>query len=158
MAPYVRTVKTASGATAVQIVHSSRRGSRDIEHIGSVRDDPQLEILKAAARQRIAGRQGELDLLEHVGRDTDGNQRGEAGRPPAAGPGVPGFRAELGTRTPRQVSYVCSWIPLVVRRGQRIRGREGCPAGRREAVGALELAGHVALIGEASVDGDLGKR
>ena len=31
---YVRTVKTASGATAVQIVHSSRRGSRDIKHMG----------------------------------------------------------------------------------------------------------------------------
>jgi hypothetical protein len=29
--PYVRTVKTASGATAVQIVRSPRRGSRDIE-------------------------------------------------------------------------------------------------------------------------------
>ena len=33
---YVRTVKTASGATAVQIVWSSRRGSRNIEHVGSV--------------------------------------------------------------------------------------------------------------------------
>ena len=32
---YVRTVKTASGARAVQIVHSSRKGSREIEHIGS---------------------------------------------------------------------------------------------------------------------------
>ena len=45
--PYVRTVKTASGATAVQIVYSSRRGSREIEHIGSVHDDGELEILKA---------------------------------------------------------------------------------------------------------------
>ena len=36
---YVRTVKTASGATAVQIVHSSRRGSREIEHLGSAHDD-----------------------------------------------------------------------------------------------------------------------
>lgn len=60
--PYVRTVKTASGATAVQIVHSSRRGSRDIEHIGSARDDAELELLKAAARQRLAAGQGELDL------------------------------------------------------------------------------------------------
>jgi hypothetical protein len=32
---YIRTVKTASRATAVQIVHSNRRGSREIEHIGS---------------------------------------------------------------------------------------------------------------------------
>lgn len=34
--PYVRTVKTASGATAVQTVYSSHRGSRDIAHIGLV--------------------------------------------------------------------------------------------------------------------------
>jgi len=60
--PYVRTVKTASGATAVQIVYSSHRGSRDIEHIGSAHDDAELELLKAAARQRLAAGQGELDL------------------------------------------------------------------------------------------------
>jgi len=59
---YVRTVKTASGATAVQIVHSSRRGSRRIEHIGSAHDDAQLEALKIAARQRLALGQDQLDL------------------------------------------------------------------------------------------------
>jgi hypothetical protein len=59
---YVRTVKTASGATAVQIVHSTRRGSRDIEHVGSAHDDAELEALKAAARQRLAAGQGELDF------------------------------------------------------------------------------------------------
>ncbi len=59
---YVRTVKTASGATAVQIVYSSRRGSRNIEHLGSAHDDGELEALKAAARQRLAAGQGELDL------------------------------------------------------------------------------------------------
>jgi len=48
--PYVRTVKTASGATAVQIVYSSHRGSRDIEHIGSAHDDAELELLKTVAR------------------------------------------------------------------------------------------------------------
>ena len=62
MSPYVRTVKTASGATAVQIVRSSRRGSRDIEHLGSAHDDAGVEVLKAAARQRLAAGQGELDL------------------------------------------------------------------------------------------------
>ena len=62
MVPYVRTVKTASGATAVQIVYSSRRGARDIEHIGSAHDDAELAVLKAAARQRMAAGQGELDL------------------------------------------------------------------------------------------------
>ena len=59
--PYVRTVKTASGAVAVQIVCSSHRGSREIEHIGSAHDDLELELLKAAARQRLAAGQGELD-------------------------------------------------------------------------------------------------
>jgi hypothetical protein len=62
VAPYVRTVKTASGATAVQIVYSSRRGARDIEHIGSAHDDAELAVLKAAAQQRMAAGQGELDL------------------------------------------------------------------------------------------------
>jgi len=66
--PYVRTVRTASGATAVQIVWSSRRGSRDIEHVGSAHDDAELELLKAAARQRMAAGQGELELLEAVAR------------------------------------------------------------------------------------------
>ena len=55
--PYVRTVKTTSGATAVQIVWSSRRGSREIEHLGSAHDEAELEALKAAARQRIAAGQ-----------------------------------------------------------------------------------------------------
>jgi hypothetical protein len=69
---YVRTVKTASGATAVQIVHSSRRGARDIEHIGSAHSEQELELLKAAARQRLAAGQGELDLGLDTGADGGG--------------------------------------------------------------------------------------
>jgi hypothetical protein len=46
----------------VQIVHSSRRGSRDIEHIGSAHDEVQLAALRAVARQRLAAGQVELDL------------------------------------------------------------------------------------------------
>ena len=64
---YVRTVRTASGATAVQIVWSSRRGSRRIEHIGSGHDEAEVEALRAAARQRLAGGQTELDLGLDVG-------------------------------------------------------------------------------------------
>ncbi|MGQ0626287.1 MAG: IS1634 family transposase [Sporichthyaceae bacterium] len=59
---YVRTVKTSSGATAVQIVHSSRRGSRNIEHLGSAHDEAELAALKAAAATRLAAGQDELDL------------------------------------------------------------------------------------------------
>jgi hypothetical protein len=60
--PYVRTGKTSSGATAVQIVYSYHRGSRQIEHLGSAHDDAGVELLKAAARQKLAAGQGELDL------------------------------------------------------------------------------------------------
>src|SRR4051795_69814 len=59
---YVRTVGTASGARAVQIVWSSRRGARRIEHLGSAHDDGELEALRAAGRERIAAGQQALDL------------------------------------------------------------------------------------------------
>jgi hypothetical protein len=58
----VRTVKTSSGAVAVQIVWSWRKGSRSIEHIGSAHDDVELAALKAAAAARLAAGQTELDL------------------------------------------------------------------------------------------------
>jgi hypothetical protein len=73
----MRTVKTASGAAAVQIVYSSRRGARDIEHIGSAHDEAELEALKAVARQRLAAGQDELDL----GLERAGPVKGGAGGP-----------------------------------------------------------------------------
>jgi hypothetical protein len=76
--PYVRTVRTSSGATAVQIVYSYHRGSRQIEHIGSAHDEAELELLKAVARQRLAAGQEELDLgLER----TEPARRGAGGGP-----------------------------------------------------------------------------
>jgi len=62
VSPHIRTVKTSSGARAVQIVYSRRSGARQIDHIGSAHDDAELETLKAVARQRLAAGQGELDL------------------------------------------------------------------------------------------------
>jgi Transposase DDE domain len=59
---YVRTVKTTSGAIAVQIVWSWRKGSRSIEHLGSAHDDVELAALKATAAERLAAGQTELDL------------------------------------------------------------------------------------------------
>ena len=47
ISPHVRTVKTASGATAVQIVYSFRQGSRDLEHVGSAHDEVELKLLLA---------------------------------------------------------------------------------------------------------------
>ena len=62
MSPYVRTVKTGSGARAVQIVHSSWRGSREIEHIGSGHTPGEVEVLKTVAQQRLHIDQDTLDF------------------------------------------------------------------------------------------------
>ena len=67
----MRTVKTASGAVAVQIVHANRRGSREIEHIGSAHTPAEVELLKAAARRRLHVDQETLDF-------GDGRPEGEA--------------------------------------------------------------------------------
>ena len=58
----MRTVKTSSGATAVQVVWSWRKGSRSIEHLGSAHDEVELAALKTAAAERLAAGQTELDL------------------------------------------------------------------------------------------------
>ncbi len=58
----MRTVKTKSGATAVQILHSNRRGSREIEHIGSAHTNAEVAALKAAATDRLAAGQQQLDF------------------------------------------------------------------------------------------------
>ena len=59
---YVRTVRTSSGAVAVQVVWKFARGSRDIEHLGSAHTDAEVELLKAVAAQRIAAGQDQLPL------------------------------------------------------------------------------------------------
>ena len=59
---YVRTVKTSSGATAVQIVWKYHRGAREIEHLGSAHTLAEVELLQVAAAQRIAAGQDELPL------------------------------------------------------------------------------------------------
>ena len=60
----MRKVKTASGATAVQIVSKSGGVRRIVEHLGSARDETELEALLEAGRQKIAAWQGQglLDL------------------------------------------------------------------------------------------------
>jgi hypothetical protein len=47
---------------AVAAVSRLAKRPRDIEHIGSAHDDAEPEQVKAAARQRLAAGQGELDL------------------------------------------------------------------------------------------------
>ena len=64
VSPFVRKVKTASGATAVQIVSKSGGVRRIVEHLGSAHDETELEVLLEAGRQKIAAWQGQglLDL------------------------------------------------------------------------------------------------
>ena len=45
---YVGTVRTASGAMAVQIVWSARGGHLELEHIGSGHDAAEVEALRSA--------------------------------------------------------------------------------------------------------------
>ncbi|MDZ5089154.1 IS1634 family transposase, partial [Mycolicibacterium parafortuitum] len=46
----------------MQIVWSTRRGSRKIEHLGSAHDEAGIAALRAAAAQRLAAGQAQLDL------------------------------------------------------------------------------------------------
>ena len=62
MAPYVRKVKTGSGATAVQIVEKRSGVRRIVEHLGSAHDEMELALLMQAARDKLATGQDELDL------------------------------------------------------------------------------------------------
>lgn len=60
---WVRRVRTASGATAVQIAESVAGRRRIVRHLGSARDDVELGLLMAEARRLLADdAQGELDL------------------------------------------------------------------------------------------------
>ena len=62
MGSFVRRVKTASGATAIQIVHKRGRRVLGIEHVGSAHDEGQLALLLEAARVRLNAGQQELPL------------------------------------------------------------------------------------------------
>jgi Transposase DDE domain len=57
---HVCTVRTASGATAVQIVEKRNGRRRIVEHIGSAHDEAELAALMGAARQRVHGVQDDM--------------------------------------------------------------------------------------------------
>ncbi|GJO36533.1 Transposase DDE domain protein [Mycobacterium marinum] len=60
---WIRRVRTASGATAVQIAESVDGRRRIVRHVGSARDDAELGLLIEQARRLLADdTQGELDL------------------------------------------------------------------------------------------------
>lgn len=67
-------------------------GLWDIEHVGSAHDDVELELLKTAARQRLAAGQCELDLAWRPVRRAGAADQRVADRLPArcAAGGLPG--------------------------------------------------------------------
>ena len=62
MGSFVRRVKTASGATAVQIVHKRGRQVVGIDHVGSTHDQDRLALLVETAKQRLHADQHALEL------------------------------------------------------------------------------------------------
>ncbi len=65
VSPYPRKVKTASGATAVQVVIKDNGVRRIVEHLGSAHDEAKLATLMRLGHQLLAGQQV-LDLLAEV--------------------------------------------------------------------------------------------
>jgi hypothetical protein len=107
---FVRKVRTASGAVAVQVVTRRGRQVERIEHVGSAHTDAELVLLLAAARELLSPGQGVLDLgdlpvlpvrMDEVADWTGGPQvpaKPEAGGRPvsaAAGGRVVGTSADL---------------------------------------------------------------
>jgi len=62
MSRFIRKVKTASGATAVQIITKQGRERVGLEHIGSARTQTELDILVACAKERL--HEGQLTLFD----------------------------------------------------------------------------------------------
>ncbi len=62
MVVFVRKVRTASGATAVQIAQRQDGRDRVLEHLGSAHTEAELAALVAVARRKMYPGQGELDL------------------------------------------------------------------------------------------------
>ena len=62
MSPFVRKVRTASGATAVQIVAKEHGVRRIVEHLGSAHDEAELAVLVRAGRDRITALSGQAAL------------------------------------------------------------------------------------------------
>ncbi|WP_442903667.1 IS1634 family transposase, partial [Gordonia sp. Z-3] len=60
--PYVRKVRTASGATAVQIAETVQGHRRIVEHIGSAHTEAELAAMIAVAKGKIDAGQQHLDL------------------------------------------------------------------------------------------------
>ena len=84
VSPFLRKVKTASGATAVQIVEKKRGERRILEHLGSAHDEAQLAALMQIGRGKLHANQPALDFDD-----------GSGGRPRTVGAIVEGSASLL---------------------------------------------------------------
>ena len=62
MSPFLRKVKTASGATAVQIVEKKHGVRTILEHLGSAHDEAELAALMQVGQEKLHVNQPLLDL------------------------------------------------------------------------------------------------
>ena len=81
MSPYLRKVKTASGATAVQVVVKENGVRRIVEHLGSAHDEAELAALMHLGHQRLLAGQQVLDLGSAFdgGGQAPGHEPGDGG-------------------------------------------------------------------------------
>lgn len=89
MSLFVRKVKTASGAVAVQIAEK-RRGVRTVvENLGSAHTDAEMAVMVQVAKDKIAGDQQKFDLQIPVATDKSAPSVG------LSGPVVTGSSSQL---------------------------------------------------------------
>ena len=91
MSGFVRKVKTASGATAVQIVEKRGGVRRIVEHVGSAHDEVELAVLVHVAYERLHAGQQVLDL----GLDAITDREGPAGASPVGQAVVTGTASQV---------------------------------------------------------------
>jgi hypothetical protein len=61
---HIRTVRTASGATAVQVIWYENNSRKIAKHIGSAKNNDELEVLHSSAKQYIAEHEPQLSLFD----------------------------------------------------------------------------------------------
>ena len=113
MSPYLCQVKTASGATAVQVVAKDHGVRRIVEHLGSAHDEAELAALMRLGRQRLLAGQQVLDLgpalndgADEVGGQAPGDEPGDGG----------------AVRRPQIVSRRSAWLIEALRSAYRCLG------------------------------------
>ena len=145
MSPYLRQVKTASGATAVQVVAKDHGVRRIVEHLGSAHDEAELAALMRLGRQRLLAGQQVLDLGPALNDDADE----VGGQAPGDGGAV---------RRPQIISRRSAWLIEAIRSAYRRLGLGEAVGGDRafEQMVAARLIEPTSKAQVPRVLGDLG--